>query len=185
MEYFDIVDEKGNPIGETVERSIAHRDGIRHRTAHIWIWRKTEKGYDVLLQKRSDNKDSFPGAFDTSSSGHIQAGDDILPSALRELKEELGLAAKEEDLTYIGTFPVDYETSFRGKPWHDKEVSFVFSFHQPISLSSLVLQEEEVSEVGWFDLETVYQERIKKNPKFCIPMGGLETIRRYLLSLPS
>ena len=40
MEYIDIVDEQGNPTGEKVERSIAHSQGIRHRTAHIWIVRK-------------------------------------------------------------------------------------------------------------------------------------------------
>lgn len=55
MEYIDIVDEQGNPTGEKVERSIAHSQGIRHRTAHIWIVRKVkwqisgsyaEKGYE-------------------------------------------------------------------------------------------------------------------------------------------
>lgn len=40
MELIDIVDEVGNPTGETVERNIAHTNGIRHRTAHVWIMRK-------------------------------------------------------------------------------------------------------------------------------------------------
>ena len=35
MELFDICDENGIPTGKTVERSRAHREGIRHRTAHI------------------------------------------------------------------------------------------------------------------------------------------------------
>ena len=30
MELLDIVDEKGNPTGETVPREVAHREGIRH-----------------------------------------------------------------------------------------------------------------------------------------------------------
>ena len=37
---FDIVDEKGQPKGETVTRSQAHAEGIRHRTAHIWVVRE-------------------------------------------------------------------------------------------------------------------------------------------------
>ena len=37
MEFFDIVDEKGIPTGETIERIQAHKKGVRHRTAHIWI----------------------------------------------------------------------------------------------------------------------------------------------------
>jgi isopentenyldiphosphate isomerase len=91
MEYLDIVDENGIPTGETVERSLAHRTGVRHRTTHIWIVRKREGNVQILLQKRSKNKDSFPGCYDISSAGHIPAGDDFAESGLRELEEELGL----------------------------------------------------------------------------------------------
>ena len=82
MEIFDIIDKYGNPTGQTVERSIAHAEGIPHRTAHIWIVRKEGKKVQILLQKRSMNKDSFPGKFDTSSAGHIQAGDEPLELSL-------------------------------------------------------------------------------------------------------
>ena len=95
MEFFDIINEAGEPIGQTVERSIAHAQGIRHRTAHIWIIREMEGRIQVLLQKRSTEKDSFPGRFDTSSAGHVQAGDEPLESALRELFEELGIKASQ------------------------------------------------------------------------------------------
>lgn len=61
MEIFDIVDEYGNPIGETVERGLAHANGIRHRTAHIWIAREVMGKWQVLLQERAMSKDSFPG----------------------------------------------------------------------------------------------------------------------------
>lgn len=43
MEYFDIVDEQGNPTGQTVERKQAHRNNILHRTAHVWIVRRRGK----------------------------------------------------------------------------------------------------------------------------------------------
>lgn len=60
---------------------------------HIYgIVRKKEKGgYDVLLQKRSAVKDSNAGCYDISSAGHVAAGDEYLTTAVRELKEELGL----------------------------------------------------------------------------------------------
>ncbi len=90
MEFFDIVDEKGIPTGETIERTQAHKKGVRHRTAHIWIIREQDGKAQLLLQKRSAEKDSFPGRFDTSSAGHIQAGDEPEESAIRELYEELG-----------------------------------------------------------------------------------------------
>ena len=72
MELFDICDEQGNPTGDIVERSEAHEKGICHRTAHIWIAKKENDRYKVLLQKRSMDKDSFPGRYDTSSAGHIR-----------------------------------------------------------------------------------------------------------------
>ena len=108
MEYFDVVDENGFPTGETVSREAAHRKGIRHRTAHVWIIRPSKTGYDLLLQKRSMNKDSFPGLYDTSSAGHIPAGDEPLESALRELKEELGIEATPGQLSYAGMFQIQY-----------------------------------------------------------------------------
>lgn len=83
MEYFDICDEMGQPTGNTIERAEAHRLGIRHRTAHVWIIRREQGRIQVLLQQRSPQKDSFPGLWDTSSAGHIPAGCEPLESALR------------------------------------------------------------------------------------------------------
>lgn len=99
MEFLDIRDKNGNPTGEVKERSLVHADGDIHGTSHVWIVRKNEKGsYDLLLQKRSENKDAFPGCYDISSAGHLPAGQDYLSSALRELEEELGIKAKPEQL---------------------------------------------------------------------------------------
>ena len=94
MEYLDIRDKNGNPTGVIKERSLVHADGDLHGTSHVWIVKKNEKGsYDLLLQKRSENKDAFPGCYDISSAGHLPAGQDYLTSALRELEEELGIKA--------------------------------------------------------------------------------------------
>lgn len=180
MELFDIVDENGHPTGEIVERTEAHRLGIRHRTAHIWVVREREGVTEVLLQKRAANKDSFPGRFDTSSSGHIQAGDEPLESALRELEEELGIAAKAEQLTFAGTFRIHYEKEFYGKLFRDNEISFVYCYREPVDDEALHLQEEEVEAVEWFPLALVCRECAAHNPKFCVPVDGLRTICLFL-----
>ena len=99
MEYFDICNEAGEPTGKTISREEAHQKGILHRTAHVWILREKDGKQQVLLQKRSIQKDSYPGLYDTSSAGHIPAGEKPMPSALRELNEELGIRASEEHLT--------------------------------------------------------------------------------------
>ena len=124
MEFLDIRDKNGNPTGEVKERSLVHADGDIHGTSHVWIVRKNEKGsYDLLLQKRSENKDAFPGCYDISSAGHLPAGQDYLSSALRELEEELGIKAKPEQLHFMGLHEGCCEETFYGKPFKNHEIS--------------------------------------------------------------
>lgn len=100
MELLDVVTAEGIPTGEVIERKAAHQQGIRHRTAHLWLLRRHQGELQVLLQRRSLNKDSNPGCYDISSAGHIPAGMDYIPSCLRELREELGLALEPRQLHY-------------------------------------------------------------------------------------
>ena len=180
MEIFDICDENGNPTGKTVERTEAHRLGICHRTAHTWIVRIVDGRYQVLLQKRSADKDSFPGRFDTSSAGHVQAGDEPLSSALRELSEELGISASSSDLGFAGTFRIHYEKEFHGKMFKDNEIAFVYVYEKPVDEKALLLQKEEVECVEWLDMEEVLEACRRHEQKFCVPVEGLETAKKYL-----
>ena len=180
MEYFDICDEAGNPTGEIVSRDEAHRSGIRHRTAHVWVVRRVDGRWQVLLQKRSENKDSFPGKYDTSSAGHIPAGDEPLESALRELGEELGIHARPEQLHYAGTFDIRYEKEFHDRLFRDNELSHVYVYMEPVEVSDLTLQAEEVSRVDWFDLEDTWAALPTRRDVFCIPTQGMAVLREYL-----
>ena len=186
MEYLDIVDENGNPTGETIARDMAHREGILHRTAHVWVVRRKPGGksdggsYDVLLQKRSRDKESFPGMFDTSSAGHIPAGADFVESALRELQEELGIKAYPDQLHYAGMFRIQYEKEFHGRMFRDNEVTRVFVYEEDVDIDSLTLQESEVEEVRWFGLDEVAEEIKTSRERFCMPAEGLNKLIRYL-----
>ena len=180
QEYLDIVDESGQPTGQIISRDAAHTDGILHRTAHVWVVRKTGRGYDILLQKRSEEKDSFPGLYDTSSAGHIPAGDEPLESALRELKEELGIAGTSDQLHYAGSFRIRYEKEFHGRMFRDNEVAWVYVYEKSVDIRALKLQESEVSEVRWFDLDEVWQEIRVDRSRFCVPSEGLAVLREYL-----
>ena len=180
MEWLDVVDENGEPTGETVARTVAHAEGIRHRTAHVWVVRNTPDGYEILLQKRAKDKESFPGMYDTSSAGHIPAGEEPLTSALRELREELGITATEKELEYAGLFYSKYEKVFYGKPFKDNEVTTVYVYSKPVDETKLSLQKEEVEEVAWFDLEKVWNEIQHDRTRFCVPRDGLGVLRKKL-----
>lgn len=183
MEYFDICDEKGLPTGQTIERSEAHRLGIRHRTAHVWILQKTEDGWQVLLQKRSRNKDSFPGCLDTSSAGHIPAGYEPVESALRELEEELGIRAEAEELTFIGQFRIAYEKEFHGSLFRDNEISNVFVYSKPLDIRDIRIQEEELESVGWYGLTETMEACHTGNPAFCVTPESLGLLAEYVKTL--
>lgn len=172
-EIFDIVDENGLPTGQTIDRETAHREGIRHRTAHVWLMRRRPSGVEILLQKRSANKDSHPSCYDISSAGHIPAGVDFKPSALRELKEELGLTAKEEDLHYCGTRKFFWEKEFHGEMFRDNQVSNVYCLWMDIEPEDCILQEEEVEEVRWMNLEECKRRVEDGSLKSCIRLEEL------------
>lgn len=181
MEYLDIVDEDGRPTGRTVSRREAHDRGILHRTAHVWVVGKERGRFRILLQKRSEEKESFPGMFDTSSAGHIPAGAEPLPSALRELSEELGITASPDLLDFAGTFRSRYEKVFHGRPFRDNEATSVYVYKGPVDAGSLKLQESEVSQVRWFDLDEVWDEIQRGDrSRFCVPAAGLQVLRGYL-----
>ena len=61
-EMLDIVDENGVPTGQSVPRTTAHAEGLRHRTSHVWIVRRKNGRVQVLLQMRCAAKDSYPAA---------------------------------------------------------------------------------------------------------------------------
>lgn len=157
MEILDVVDEKGIPTGETVERELAHREGIRHRTSHVWLLREKEGRLQVLLQKRSAEKDSYPGCYDISSAGHIPAGMDFVPSALRELREELGCGAEAKELVFCGQRRFQFEQTFHGELFRDNQVSNVYILWRDLEPGDFTLQREEVSEVRWFDFEDCFR----------------------------
>jgi len=93
-EIFDVVDADDRVIGQASRKEV-HEQGLLHRSVHILVFNETG---ELFLQKRSLNKDENPGMWDTSAAGHVEAGEDYLFSAERELEEELGI---REPLSYV------------------------------------------------------------------------------------
>ena len=154
-EILDVVDRDGNPTGKTVDREKAYREGILHRTAHVWLVRKsrTKPGcFEVLLQKRSLDKDSFPGCYDVSSAGHIPAGVDWIPSALRELREELGVVACPQDLHFVGKRMVSSSEVFHGRKFVNRQVSAVYFCWCDRDEEAFSIDPVELSSVRWMEM---------------------------------
>jgi len=87
-EIFDVVNDRDEVVGQR-PRSEIHRLKLNHRAVHVLVF--NPRG-ELFLQKRSMKKDCFPGAWDSSASGHLDSGESYDACAVRELREEIGLA---------------------------------------------------------------------------------------------
>lgn len=178
MEMIDLRNEDGSLTGEVKERSEIHRDGDLHGTVHVWLvrYQKETHSAEVLLQKRSADKDSFPGSYDISSAGHVPAGTDFLESARRELEEELGIRVEKEALLYSFDHIGYKEAEFYGRMFKNYEYSKVYLYECELGPDRMRLQEEEVEGVLWMDYRECL-ERIRSNEiKHCIFLDEFETL---------
>jgi isopentenyldiphosphate isomerase len=145
MEYFEVVDEQGNPTGAVQERALIHARGFWHQTVHIWVYRP---GGDILLQKRSLRKESHPGLWDVSAAGHVAVGESALQSALRESREELGLVIPPDRLRFIAKTRRTM-VSLEGA-YIDNEFTSVYLFCFRGEEGDLSPDPEEVEAIGFF-----------------------------------
>lgn len=140
------VDEHDNILGE-ISRKEAHQKGLLHRTIGIIIL--NNKG-EILLQKRSINKDTFPGMYTISASGHVDKGENYDQAAQREMQEELGINTK---LNFIKTVINDH-------PEHKQMQAFYLARNN----GPFKIQHEEVDETKFFTITEVKNMSPKITP---------------------
>jgi isopentenyl-diphosphate delta-isomerase len=161
MEYLDVLTEFGDKTGTAKLRTEVHQDGDWHLAIHVWII--NSRG-ELLLQRRSPQKDTSPNKWSASYGGHVQAGNSSLTEALREGAEELGLHdLVETDLTHL--FTVTQEHIDNGRI--NREFNDVYLVCKDIDIASLVLQEEEVADVRFMPWQEVERHINENNPEFC------------------
>lgn len=83
-----IVDEKNSPLGG-VTRAEMRQKRLIHRSTYILITDPKER---LLLQKRTNTKDVYPGLWEIAAGGVVAYKEDYLNSAIRELQEETGIS---------------------------------------------------------------------------------------------
>lgn len=155
MEYLDVVDEAGEPVGEIVGRAEAHVRGVLHRTSHVWVVRRRGGAVEVLLQLRAAAKESYPERYDVSSAGHIPAGTGFVDSALRELREELGLEAVPAELVPCGMRRIRRRECFGGRSFVDNQVSRIYLLWRDVPEAGVRFQRSEIDGVRWIRLDTL------------------------------
>jgi len=168
MEFFDIVDENGNELGFKKERSEVHRDGDWHKGVHIWII----VGNKILLQKRAPTKDTFPNVFSVSCAGHVESGEDYDETAIRELREELGIKVSIKELVFLERRR--FITKDPERKIINREIVNAYLLKFTGNPKNLVLQKEEVSEIRLFEVNEL-KNLLKNNPNLFSPTVHLST----------
>ena len=127
MEIWDLYDKNRRLTGNTMERGANVAEGFYHLVVEIWTISEDGK---MLLTKRHESKPY--GLLWECTGGSAVAGEDSLTGALRELREETGLAPKPGELTFVGTLIRKHSI-----------VDTYLYIHEP-NLSEVVFQDGEV-----------------------------------------
>lgn len=150
MELMDVYDENGNLTGLVESREEIYKKGLWHKSCHIWIENDNK---EILVQKRNPNKKTYPNLWAISVAGHVDSGETSKEAAIRELKEEVNLDIKEDELEYLFTIK-------REQP-HGESFLRVFDdvylLHRNIDVEQTKLQVEELT-----DIKYVYYEYLKQ-----------------------
>ena len=143
-EIFDVVNERDEVIGQAPRKEV-HAHGLWHRAVHVLVF--NARG-EVFLQKRSLKKDTAKGKWDSSSSGHLDTGEDYDACAVRELREEIGfhLTATGASLPLRRLFKIDarIETGW--------EFCWIYRCE---SEGPFTLNPDEIETGGWFAPDAV------------------------------
>ena len=125
-EILDVVNEN-NEVIATASRKECHEQKLRHKGVQVFIL--NSEG-DLFVQKRSDNKDIFPGLYEGGITGHVLSGEKCIDAAIRELKEELGIDITAEDLKEIVRFKVLFENE------HELIIAYLLDYDGPIKIDN-------------------------------------------------
>ncbi|MBI2074448.1 MAG: NUDIX domain-containing protein [Candidatus Levybacteria bacterium] len=160
-----VVDENNNPL-EPQLRTVAHKNGLWHRTSGIWVINKNKQ---ILCQKRSLKKDVNPGKWEAFFGGHLAPEEEYDHNAASEAGEELGIAVKKENLFPCKIFKSD-------KPNH-KEFQFVFALRIDENLNNFNFEKDEIDQLDWISIEKVNDILVnQKNPEWVLKPWDEEVI---------
>jgi isopentenyldiphosphate isomerase len=132
----DIVDDFDR-VERVTTRVWMRRDNLRHRGVGIAVLDSEDR---LLIHKRADDKDVWPGYWDLSAGGVVASGESYLDAAHRELNEELGIF--DAPLHFVGEFRFE-----------DESVNVISHCFLARHDGDIVFNDGEVAEARWVTAE--------------------------------
>ena len=153
MEFNDIYDKDRNLTGRVHRRGSRWKAGEYGLVVCVWVY--DGKG-NILLTRRAKGK-SFAGTWE-NSGGAAQAGENSRQAICRELFEETGIQATEDEFEFIGS---------------DRDRNTHFDFYclrRNTPLTKIVLLPGETDGVQWASMEQV--RKMVKSREICKIIGN-------------
>ncbi len=97
MEVLDLYDSNRTPLNKTIKRF--DHIGEEEYCLVVGVWVLNSKG-EILVTLRANDKNTYPNKWE-NTAGAVQSGENTLQGAVRELFEETGIKANEEDFVKI------------------------------------------------------------------------------------
>lgn len=135
-EQVEVVDLDGNVI-EVVTRARMRAEKLRHRSVFIAVM--NDDG-DLLVHRRADHKDVWPGWWDVAVGGVVGVGEGYEAAARRELAEELGIVAGKIEVIGSGAYA-------------DDTVSLLASCFVVVDNGPFHFTDDEITEAHWVTAE--------------------------------
>ena len=118
MEYLDIYDENGNPIGKETRENV-HKNALWHKTVHCWLY---DKEGNIYFQIRKDENQLY-----TTASGHLLTGETVKQAFAREIQEEIGIDVNYEKAEAVNIYKYKADKIKKdGSEFHDRAFSNVY-----------------------------------------------------------
>ena len=138
-ELVEEIDARGRVI-RVVERSVMRAERLRHRAVFIAV---VDSRGRLLVHRRSDLKDVWPGRWDIAAGGVVNVGEAWSDAARRELVEEVGLSVELGSATPLN--------EVGGGPYEDDDVAVLGRLFVTRSDGPVSFDDGEVVEARFVD----------------------------------
>ncbi len=165
-ELLFVVDENNTPIDPKPRKEV-HAKGYWHRTSQVWIINNKK---EILCQQRSLLKDTSPGNWDPYHGGHFGPGISYEDGAITELKEELKIHAKKEDLKLFKIHKSHTHIEF--------QAAFVYIWNG--NIKKITFEKDEVEQIKWYSIPEIRRLALEERGNKWSNIEYLEEILDWL-----
>jgi len=138
-EFWDLFDDNRVFLNKQCRRGDKIAAGENHIIIEVWT---VNSAGELLLTLRHPDKREYANKWE-DTGGCAMAGESSRQATVRELFEERGIAARKEELIFLGT--VKESTSFTD----------IYMLHRDVSVDALRLCEGETMAAKWVTLKVL------------------------------